>query len=125
MRYAPLALALLLAPAAAAPAQEAQRVDVALANFKFTPSTIRLKPGQAYVLHLTSSGGHSFEAKAFFLAAKVAPADRAKVASGRIELERDQAVDIHFVAPGPGRFPVRCTHFLHAAWGMTGEIVVA
>ena len=54
IRYAPLALALI----AAAPAP-AQRVDVALSNFKFTPSTIHFQHGQQYVLHLSSSGGHA------------------------------------------------------------------
>ena len=57
---APL-LVLALALTAAAPASE-QRIDVALSNFKFTPSTIALVHGQRYVLHLTSSGGHSFAA---------------------------------------------------------------
>ena len=93
-------------------------------NFKFTPSTIRLKAGHHYILHLTSTGGHSFEAKAFFAAAKVDPADAAKLKAGRIELDEGEAIDIHFTAPGAGSFPVRCTHFLHSTWGMTGTITV-
>jgi uncharacterized cupredoxin-like copper-binding protein len=111
--------------ASSAPAQDPARIDVALSNFKFTPETIRLKQGQPYVLHLTSSGGHSFEAKAFFAAAKLASADRAKLRDGRIELDEGESVDIHLTAPGPGSFRVRCTHFLHSARGMTGTIVVA
>jgi len=116
---------LFLAPLAllAAPAQPA-RIDIALSNFKFTPSTIRLKAGHHYILHLTSTGGHSFEAKAFFAAAKVDPADAAKLKAGRIELDEGEAIDIHFTAPGAGSFPVRCTHFLHSTWGMTGTITV-
>ena len=60
-RLIPLAL---LALTAAAPA--GQRIDVALSNFAITPATIQLTHGQHYVLHLSSKGGHSFAAKAFF-----------------------------------------------------------
>ncbi|MBO9714678.1 plastocyanin/azurin family copper-binding protein [Sphingomonas sp.] len=124
-RFAAPLLALLAVPAAEARQQPApQRVDVAMSNFKFSPTTIRMKPGAAYVLHLTSSGSHSFEAKAFFAAAKVAPADRAKIAGGKVEVDSDAPVDIHFIAPAAGTYPVRCTHFLHASFGMTGQIVV-
>ncbi|NYT40529.1 copper-binding protein [Sphingomonas sp. R-74633] len=115
-----LALALL----AAAPASE-QRIDVALSNFKFTPSRIALVHGQSYVLHLTSSGGHSFAAKEFFAAAAMPAADRAKVKDGKIELDSESAVDLHFTAPKAGTYPIKCTHLLHASFGMTGNFVVS
>jgi len=115
-----LALALL----AAAPAPE-QRIDVALSNFKFTPSTIALVHGQSYVLHLTSSGGHSFAAKEFFAAAAMPAADRAKVKDGKVELDSESAVDVHFTAPKAGRYAIKCTHLLHASFGMTGAFVVS
>lgn len=127
LRTASLAL-VLFAASAAAPAQDwgkAAHVPIALSNFKFEPSTIRLKAHQPYVLRLTSSGGHSFEAKAFFAAAAVLAADRGKIDDGRIELEGGDSVEIRLTAPGPGRYPVRCTHFLHAGFGMTGTIVVS
>jgi len=116
-----LALALL----AAAPAAPEQRIDVALSNFKFTPSTIALVHGQSYVLHLTSSGGHSFAAKDFFAAATMPAADRAKLKDGKIELDSDHAVDLHFTAPRAGSYPIKCTHLLHASFGMTGKFVVS
>ncbi len=93
-RFAPLLLL------AAAPSE--RRIDVALANFKFTPATITLDHGGAYVLHLTSTGGHSFAAKTFFAAATMSPAERAKVAGGKIDLEGGDSADIRFVAPSPG-----------------------
>lgn len=111
---------LALALTAAAPAAE-QRIDVALSNFKFTPSTIALVHGQSYVLHLTSSGGHSFAARDFFAAA----ADRAKIRDGKVELDSDTAVDLHFTAPRAGTYPIKCTHLLHASFGMTGKFVVS
>ncbi|NIJ63308.1 putative cupredoxin-like copper-binding protein [Sphingomonas leidyi] len=119
---APL-LVLALALTAAAPASE-QRIDVALSNFKFTPSTIALVHGQRYVLHLTSSGGHSFAARDFFAAAAMPAADRAKIRDGKVELDSDTAVDLHFTAPGAGTHPIKCTHLLHASFGMTGKFVV-
>ncbi|MBO9621178.1 MAG: cupredoxin domain-containing protein [Sphingomonas sp.] len=111
-----------LALASAAPAE--QRVDVALSNFRFTPATIALHHGQPYLLHLTSHGGHSFAAKEFFAAATMPAADRAKLAGGKVELDDGESVDIHFVAPAPGNYRIKCTHFLHAGFGMTGAFVV-
>jgi len=120
MRAALLAPLLLLT--AAAPAE--QRIDVALSNFKFTPSTITLKHGQAYVLHLTSSGGHAFAAKAFFDAATMRKAERAKAPGGKIGLDSDNSVEVHFIAPKAGTYKITCTHFLHTSFGMTGSFVV-
>lgn len=113
---------LALLATAAAPAE--QRVEVALSNFRFTPATIPLVHGQPYVLHLSSRGGHSFAARAFFAAATIPAADRARIRDGKIELESGESVDIHFVAPAPGTWPIKCTHFLHAGFGMTGKFVV-
>lgn len=118
--------------AAAAPAQDAgwsdaARVEIGLANFKFVPATITLHHGQRYVLHLVNqaSGGHDFVAREFFAAATIAPADRAKIAKGEIELDGGDSADIRVTAPAaPGRYSVHCSHFMHAAFGMKGTIVV-
>ena len=119
IRIAVLALTLLLAPA---PAET--RIDIALSNFKFAPATIQLKAGQPYLFHLTSDGGHSFAAPAFFAAATIAPGDRGKVTGGKIELEAGDSIDIHLTAPARGSYEAHCTHFLHATRGMKGKIVV-
>jgi uncharacterized cupredoxin-like copper-binding protein len=104
----------------------AQRVEIDLSNFKFTPDAITLQHGQPYVLHLVNKakGGHDFEAKAFFAAASVAPEDRAVIAKGKIAVGGGQAIDVHLTAPGAGTYAVRCTHFMHSTFGMTGKIVV-
>ncbi|MDT8759247.1 copper-binding protein [Sphingomonas psychrotolerans] len=117
-----LATLLFLVLTAAAPAE--RRIDVALSNFRIAPGTIALIHGQPYVLHLSSSGGHSFVAKAFFAAATLAATDRARIKSGKIELASGQSVELHFIAPAPGSYPIKCTHFLHASFGMTGKFVV-
>ena len=114
--------ALLAAPALAQPTT----VDVELSNFKYTPASIHLEPGRDYVLHLVnrSGGGHDFSAKTFFAAAKVAPGDRDKVSGGRINLGGGEEVRVHLTAPAAGHYPVKCTHFMHTTFGMSGEIVV-
>lgn len=122
----------LLAAFAATPMQDtgwndAPRIEVALANFKFLPATITLHHGQRYVLHLANqaSGGHDFAAPEFFAAATVSPEDSGKIAKGRVALGAGESVDLHLTAPtSPGRYILRCTHFMHAAFGMKGSIVV-
>jgi uncharacterized cupredoxin-like copper-binding protein len=103
----------------------AQRVDVQLSSFTFTPSTLHLRAGRPVVLHLvnTGSGGHDFTAPAFFAAAQVRPRDRAAVGKGSVELRGRQSADIALV-PRAGRYPLKCSHTLHKTFGMSGSIVV-
>lgn len=103
-----------------------ERIDIQLSNFKFAPATIAMTHGQPYVLHLTngSGGSHDFVAKDFFAAAAVAPADRAKIRGGSIELDGGESTEIHLTAPAPGSYEVHCSHFMHSTFGMTGKIVV-
>jgi uncharacterized cupredoxin-like copper-binding protein len=128
-RLSLLAVAFLL-PAGAAAAQppdwaHAQRVEVRLSNFSFTPSTIHLRAGRPVVLHLvnTASGGHDFTAPAFFAAAQVRPQDRAAVDEGEIELRGHQSADVALV-PKAGSYSLKCSHTFHKAFGMSGRIVV-
>jgi len=104
----------------------AETVTVELSNFKFTPSTIQLKQGQAYDLRLVNraSGGHDFSAGEFFAAARIMDADRAMIADGKVSLGAGKSIDIHLVAPRAGTYKLRCTHFMHSSFGMTGDIVV-
>ncbi|MGQ0659618.1 cupredoxin domain-containing protein [Sphingosinicella sp.] len=99
-----------------------RRVEVRLSSFDFTPSTIRLTAGRPVVLHLVNSGdgGHNFAAPEFFAAARgvSGPVER-----GRVEVAGGQSADIR-LTPARGTYRLRCTHTLHTAFGMTGEIVV-
>ncbi|HEX4736280.1 MAG TPA: cupredoxin domain-containing protein [Allosphingosinicella sp.] len=118
------ASALFAAPAVAQPEwSNAQRVEVKLDSFSFTPSTIHLRAGQPVVLHLVnvSSGGHDFAAKEFFAAATMREPGAAP--SGRVELGKHESRDIALV-PRAGRYPLKCTHPFHKTFGMSGEIVV-
>src|ERR671912_69387 len=101
--------------ASSATAQAIATVPVQLSNFRFTPNQIVLKHGQPYVLRLTNAGegGHSFGAATFFAAASVAAADQPLIKKGSVEVPAGQVREIHLVAPGPGQYDLKCTHFLH------------
>lgn len=122
-----LALALAVLPASAATAQSPQpaAVTVTMENFKFEPGAIQLKAGAPTILHLVNnaSGGHSFSAPQFFAAAKIAPASQPLVHQGTVDVPKHSAVDIA-LTPAAGQYPLKCTHTLHAAFGMKGTIAV-
>jgi uncharacterized cupredoxin-like copper-binding protein len=127
MRIAPLIappLLFLASPTAAAEAPVI--VPIQLANFKFTPSTIVLDHGRPYVLRLAniSSSGHDFTASDFFAAATVAPADRALVQEGEVEVPPGQVREIHLTAPAAGSYKLKCSHSFHKMFGMSGSIIV-
>lgn len=128
-QYGKIALAsalLLFAPMATAQNAAETQINITLTSFAFTPEVTTLDHGRRYVLHLDnqSGGGHNFAAQAFFAAATIAPADRAKISRGRVEVGGHSAVDIHLTAPAAGTYALRCTHFLHTGFGMSGSIVV-
>jgi len=107
-------------------AAQPARVEIALANFSFTPSTIKLVAGKPVTLHFVNrgSGGHDFTAKKFFAAAQMDAATRKQVGKkGRIDLARGQSMDIT-LTPKAGVYKVKCAHFLHASFGMKGSVTV-
>lgn len=103
-----------------------ERVEIDMASFKYKPATITLHHGQNYTLHFVNRArsGHNFTARAFFAAAQVAPADRAKITGGEVELAGGADLDVHIIAPAPGRYSVHCSHFMHSVLGMKAVIVV-
>ena len=121
-----IALPLLVLAYSSAPAQAPATVQVRLANFRFTPSTIMLDHGRPYVLRLVnvSSGGHDFTAPAFFAAATVVPTDRRWIQEGEIEVPSGQVREIRLTAPSAGTYKLKCTHSFHKLFGMSGRIIV-
>ena len=103
----------------------ARQINIELSSFDFTPKTLTLHHGQPYRLHLSNTGSdsHNFSSPAFFKAATIAPEDAAAVVKGRIALKRGESRDVRIV-PVRGRYKLKCTHFMHSAFGMKGEIVV-
>jgi len=127
MRFFPLILGCAALPAAAlAQGAAPHTVTVQLSSFSFTPETLRLRAGEAIDLRLvnTASGGHNFAAPAFFAAARIDPADAAKVRGGKIEIGGRETVDVHLTVPAPGRYELHCSHPFHTAFGMRGSIEV-
>lgn len=108
------------------PWANARPLTLQLSNFRFDPSDIMLEHGVAYDLHFVngSSRGHDFAGKEFFAQAQVMPEDKAKIRKGRVEVGGGESVDVRLIAPSPGSYKIRCTHFMHSAFGMTGRIVV-
>jgi plastocyanin len=124
--FLPLAILLAGSAGGAAIAQGPQAITVEMSSFKFTPATLMLTHGRAYVLHFVnvSSGGHDFVAKDFFANATVAPEDRAKVSKGEVSLRGGESTDIHLVPNTPGTYKSHCSHFMHSGFGMKGKVVV-
>jgi uncharacterized cupredoxin-like copper-binding protein len=112
--------------ASSASAQATTTIPVQLTNFRFTPNQIVLEHGQPYVLRLTNaaSGGHNFAAGSFFAGSSVSAADQPLIKNGAVEVPAGQVREIHVVAPGPGQYDLKCSHFLHSSFGMKGTIVV-
>jgi uncharacterized cupredoxin-like copper-binding protein len=113
-------LMLLAVPAAA---QTSPRVvEVQLASFSFTPATLHLRGGEPIVLRLINGGrgGHNFSAPEFFAAAQPSGAT---IRSGAIEVPSNQTVEVRLL-PQRGSYGLRCTHTLHTAFGMRGQIIV-
>jgi uncharacterized cupredoxin-like copper-binding protein len=106
----------------------AERLDIVLTDFEFTPSRIRLRTGQPYRLHLENhgSGGHNLTAPEFFRTTLLRDSSvTGEVrADGKVEVGRAEAKDIELLPMRAGDFPMRCSHFLHSFFGMTGRIVV-
>ncbi|HUJ45606.1 MAG TPA: cupredoxin domain-containing protein [Rhizomicrobium sp.] len=113
--------------ASAARAQTAEEISVKLTSYAFTPSTITLKAGKTYRLHLTngSQKGHDFTAAEFFAASTVAPEDKAKLEEdSEVEVGAGKSVDVTVTPTRAGTYPLTCSHFLHSTFGMTGTIIV-
>ena len=118
-----LLFAFLLAAPALAVAQPAPRtVEVRLSSFDFTPNEIRLRAGEPVTLHLVNSGrgGHNFSAPQFFASASGVSGP---VRRGAVEVGSHGSADVR-LTPARGHYRLRCTHSLHTAFGMTGNITV-
>lgn len=128
MRYAFLsAIALVALGAQPANPQAPAVVNVQLSSFKFAPRTIVLNRSGSYVLrlHNVSKDSHDFSAPSFFSASTIAPADRAMVVEGSVEVRPGTIREIGLTAPAAaGRYKLKCTHTFHKMFGMSGTIIV-
>lgn len=128
MRRLLLALALLAAPAAAQREPEwrtAPEYDVLLRPFAYEPRVIRLTAGRPVRLRFVNGGRatHSFQARAFFRAARLRRGDRDLVMTGRLRLAPGERRTVALV-PARGRYAVRSFNAAQSALGMRALIVV-
>jgi plastocyanin len=126
VRKAAVAALMFCALSAPAFAQEATPLTITLSSYAFAPSTITLKSGTTYKLHLVDAvtKDHNFAAPEFFAASTIAPADQSKVQDGAVEVDDGGSVDVTVTPNKPGTYNLTCTHFMHTMLGMTGKIVV-
>jgi len=122
------AVASMLAAAAARaqPPAPPTVIAVQLSEFHYSPTTIELTHGQAYVLRVTNIGkhDHDLKAKAFFEAVSLAADSAAKVKDGAVEVGPAETADIALTPTAAGSYEMHCTHPLHATMGMKGQITV-
>lgn len=128
MRRLLLALILLAAPAFAQREPEwrtAPEYDVLLRPFAYEPRLIRLRAGQAVRLRFVNGGRatHSFQAPAFFRAARLRRGDGDLVMTGRFRLAPGERRTIALV-PARGRYAVRSFNAAQQALGMRALIIV-
>ena len=123
--FAAIVLGMALAAAGAAQAQPTV-INVELSEYKFAPMQLTLTHGQAYVLHLTNTGGksHDLSAKAFFQTVAFGPGSAAKVKGGDVDLDEGESADVALTPQTPGTYEMHCTHPFHSMLGMKGQIVV-
>lgn len=108
---------------------EAEEVEVLLDEFDFNPRRLVLESERAYRLRLRNTGsfGHNFDAPAFFRTAVLRDtevAERIRASGGVVELQAGGMLEVALVPLEEGMFPLECSHFLHAGFGMTGSIEV-
>ena len=104
---------------------KARSVTVRLSDFAFTPDHLAFEAGAPVRLTLVNagSGTHDFAAPRFF--ATVAYRQGTDpVAGGDLTLKAGKTAELDLVPAQPGTYPLECTEFLHAIFGMTGTIVV-
>lgn len=109
----------------------AETVTVTMTEFAFSPAGLVFRKGVPYRLRLVNAGArdHTFVSEGFFKAIRAA-----KLVSAEDVIDtpylRTVAVpagaerEIHFVPVRAGAYPLECSVFLHAAFGMEGEIAI-
>lgn len=107
------------------PAAAPEVIAVRMSNFAYDPDPLRLRAGVPVRLRFVneSGGGHDFAAPAFFAASAFAPGV-VPPPDGKLEVAARSTAELTLTPRVPGTYEVRCTHFLHSLFGMTGTIVV-
>lgn len=123
--FAALALA---APAAGQREPEwrtAPEEQILLRPFAYEPRLIRLQAGRPVKLTFVNNSRAtlSFDAPAFFRAARLRGREARMLADGRFRLAPGERRTVALV-PAPGRYRARSSNLLHRTLGMSAEILV-
>jgi len=112
---------LFIAPASAQTSAAAQTIQVS--SFAFAPKPLQLAAGRPVTLTFVNQSGssHDFTAKEFFASSSITAG---AAPEGEIELKGHETKTITLV-PRAGTYHAHCSHFMHAAMGMTEQIVVS
>lgn len=104
---------------------QAQTLTVRMTDFEFSPDhlALRLNTPVRLILVNEGSGTHIFSAPKLF-AVSAFRAGSTPPADNKIAVGKAQTKEIDLVPKSPGVYPLRCTEFLHAMFGMTGVIEV-
>lgn len=123
-------------PGVSAPATPAARpgthtIAVTMAEFRFTPSTIRLKVGQPAIIRLTNKGTveHEFVSPTLFHAARGVAVSGAELEEGEeVHVAKGKTVTIRLTPTRTGTFRFWCGETfkgkLHRDLGMRGVVTV-
>ena len=118
-----LSLSIILAPPATAQrTPQPAAVTINVASYSFTPKPIQLRAGQPVTLTFVNQSGssHDFTASQFFGSSTITAGAAPK---GEIELMGHETKSITLI-PRAGTYHAHCSHFMHAAFGMTDQIIV-
>jgi plastocyanin len=101
-------------------------IEIVLDDFSFAPRDLRLTADKPVILSFVNkgTGGHNFVAREFFAAAQMDEPTRAVLGKkGVVELDKGASLEVT-LTPKAGAYKVKCTHFLHAGFGMVGTATV-
>lgn len=108
-----------------------ETVEVSLAEYSFSPSSLYFVKGTPYKLTIKNDGSkkHYFTASTFFksIATRKAQTDAAEIKAPyfhALEVFPDKSIDLYFIPVKTGRFDLLCTIDGHADAGMMGSIFV-
>lgn len=110
---------------------KAESVVIELAEFRYSPETLKFRKDQPYALTLKNTGmvSHTFMARGFFraIAAKslvYSDAESSFPLLEAIRLEPQETKTLYFVSVTPGDYHLSCDRPLHATLGMLGRILI-
>jgi plastocyanin len=111
-------------PAATADWSRAETVTVVGTEYRFEPSTLRLRRDVPYRLHFANAGKelHEFTAPAFFQSVVLRNPDALSAGGREIVTQPQQQKDVFLLPRRAGRFELSCAD--HDWEGMVGEIIV-